>query len=325
MFQIPLKVSNFPAASGVKNGSRSLTLSWSQLEWAAISVGKKSLRHIHYHGTFSKHEIAYRTAIIYANLMQQGNSIVRSSAYEGLDPSEKSAISYYLGMTLTKAFLEQELHVPYLMHVDVYRERFKVQFRGDLRPDLFGRDTKGNWIVAEAKGRTNGHSAKALDKAKAQAKQITSIDSAKPILRLGCVASFKSGHLHLVADDPPADESETRQIDLSITADEFMFDYYAPFRAMLEPSPDDLQGEPAQLVTFKNQRIEALRFGPLDLVVGLVESHIGRHTTEANYLRPARLARENSFLGGDGIFVELGSSWSDAMMTLEPQLRSRLP
>ena len=323
MFQIPLTVSNFPAASGVKNGSRSLTLSWSQLEWAAISVGKKSLRHIHYHGTFSKHEIAYRTAIIYANLMQRGNSIVRSSAYEGLDPSEKSAISYYLGMTLTKAFLEHELDVPYLMHVDVYRERFKVQFRGNLRPDLFGRDSKGNWIVAEAKGRTNGHSTKALDKAKAQAKQITSIDGSKPIVRLGCVASFQHGQLRLVADDPPADESEARKVDLSITTEEFLFDYYAPFRAMLDPSPDELQGEPAQVVTFKNQRIEALHFEPLDLVVGLVENSTGRHT-EATDLRPARQASENSFLGKDGIFVELGSSWNDAMMASEPQLRSRL-
>jgi hypothetical protein len=162
-----------------------------------------------------------------------------------------------------------------------------------------------------------------LEKAKAQAKQITSIGNVKPIFRLGCVASFKSGHLHLVADDPPADESETRKMDLSITTEEFMFDYYAPFRAMLEPGPDELQGEPAQIVTFENQRIEALRFEPLDLIVGLVESRTGRHA-EANYLRPARPASENSYLGEDGIFVELGSSWSDPMMELEPQLRSRL-
>jgi hypothetical protein len=230
MFQIPLTVSNFPAVSGVKNGFRSLKLSWSQLEWAAISVGKKSLRHIHYHGTFSKHEIAYRTAIIYANLT--------------------------------------------------------------------------------------------LDKAKAQAKQVTSIGGAMPILRLGCVASFNQGHLHLVADDPPADESESRKIDLPVTTEEFMFDYYAPFRAMLE-SHDTPQGERAQVVTLKNQRIEALRFEPLDLIVGLVESQTGRHT-DVNHLRPARPASENSFLGADGIFIELGSSWSEEMMALEPQLRSRL-
>ncbi len=101
MLSIPTRIANFPPQSGVANGSANMILSWDELVWAAISVGRGSLGHIQQHGVFSMFEIAYRSAILYANLVESdGGGIVRSSAYEGLDPSEKSAISYLLGMTL---------------------------------------------------------------------------------------------------------------------------------------------------------------------------------------------------------------------------------
>src|SRR5258706_7087235 len=125
MPMIPITVQNFPAAGAVQNGRSNLPVSWAKLVWSAVSVGKASRADIAQHGRFSLFEIAYRSAMIYANLKASTDGYFdRSSAYEGLDPSEKGAISYFLGIALTKVFASEVLGVPWLMHVDLYRQRF---------------------------------------------------------------------------------------------------------------------------------------------------------------------------------------------------------
>ncbi len=112
--------------------------------------------HIFRYGQFSLFEITYRSALIYANLCDDGaGRIKRSEAYDGLDPSEKGAVSYFLGLTLAKAFAERELDVPWLMHLDVYRKELAPVLSGQSRPDLVGQTTGGSWVVIEAKGRTS--------------------------------------------------------------------------------------------------------------------------------------------------------------------------
>src|SRR5689334_2089708 len=124
MPSVDLRVQNFAAVAGPPNGRSAWDLSWPKLVWAAITVGRGSLAHVVQHGQFSMFEIVYRSAILYANLLERPDGYFgRSQAYDGLDPSEKGAISYFLGLTLTKAFAEQMLRIPWLMHVDVYRPR----------------------------------------------------------------------------------------------------------------------------------------------------------------------------------------------------------
>lgn len=79
--------------------------------WAAISVGKRQLSHLTLHGLYSLFEMAYRGAMIFANLREGADgNILRSSAYEGLDPSEKGAISYFIGVILAKLFCGYPYH-----------------------------------------------------------------------------------------------------------------------------------------------------------------------------------------------------------------------
>ena len=116
---IPYDATNFPASYGATlAGQNSLSALWPQIAWAAISVGKAQLQHLTQYGVFSAFEMAYRLAIVYANLQEtlQGR-IRRSSAYDGLDPSEKSTISYFVGLTMAKLFAGQLLGVPWLMHL----------------------------------------------------------------------------------------------------------------------------------------------------------------------------------------------------------------
>jgi hypothetical protein len=45
---------------------------------------------------------------VWANLREEANAwIVRSDAFLGLDPSEKCAISYFLGLTVAKLLAER--------------------------------------------------------------------------------------------------------------------------------------------------------------------------------------------------------------------------
>ena len=315
---VNLRTSNFPAAAGVPNGTQLWDLPWVDLVWAAVSVGKGSLAHMHQYGRYSMFEKTYRSAIIYANLLQTPDGhFGRSEAYAGLDPSEKGAISYFLGVALTKAFVEKKLGVPWLMHLDLYRGRFGMNIAPGERPDLFGEDGLGHWIVAESKGRTNEHDKAALAKAKHQASQVIDIGGVQPHLSIGFVSSFDRGRLTLVADDPPSDEDGAR-ISLPVSKEEFRTTYYKPFEELLVAFPvrrERIGGEDVSVVYAESS----------DLFLGLSRDRVGGW--DVGLLGPLggreaiRDETASAYLGADGIYVRLGDSWSDELMRLEPQER----
>src|SRR5260370_3423310 len=149
MPNIAYNATNFPPSYGPSlAGENSLNVSWSQVVWAAISVGKAQLQNLAQYGVFSAFEMTYRIAIVYANLREtvQG-TLRRSSAYNGLDPSEKGAISYFLGLTMAKLLAGQLLEVPWLMHLDVYRQQLAPVLAVNSRPDLVGLTTAREWAA----------------------------------------------------------------------------------------------------------------------------------------------------------------------------------
>lgn len=317
---VDLKTVNFPPAAAVPNGTQRWELPWAELVWAAVSVGKGSLAHMLQYGQYSMFEIIYRSAMIYANLLEKPDTrFARSDAYDGLDPSEKGAISYFLGLALTKAFVAQKLDVPWLMHVDLYRNRFGVNLASGERPDLFGQDSLGRWIVAESKGRTHAHDQKALTKAKAQASQVIDIGGSAPHLSIGLVASFHKGRLALVADDPPIDE-RGGEISLQVSKEEFRRTYYRPFENLLAEFPVHEE-------RIDDHDVRVIRSESADLFVGIVDEYVqaAKVPLTGEVLRRATSAVRDSdrkaYLGSDGIYVRLGESWSEDLMQLQPQER----
>jgi hypothetical protein len=141
-------------------GPLPLAFSWAELIWAAVTVGKWR-DDLFANGRYSDYEAVSRIALHWAYLRTDAaDRLVRTDAYNELDPTEKAAVSYAIGMSTTKLFGAIELGVPWLMHVDRYRTTFGLRLRpGRSRPDLVGPrdpDTQLDWIVAEAKGRTHG-------------------------------------------------------------------------------------------------------------------------------------------------------------------------
>lgn len=213
-------------------------------------------------------------------------------------------------MTLAKLFAEQLFDVPRMLHFAVYAQNFKiVAAAGESRPDLIGLSNGGQWYVFEAKGRSNSFDAEALKTAKEQAKQIKSIDSLAPACRIACQAYFTSV-LSFRMDDPPAG-GRARSRTIRVTRSEFAHAYDDPIRTVIE-----LRGANAPL-SYANRRFRGARIEEADLWIAIPDESQAQPPKSEVGLLP-----QNEYLGGDGVLVRLGATWSEANMRLQPHLRA---
>ena len=166
--RIPYTASNFPKTSLPSLvGSHTITASWADIVWAAVTAGKPGASHLLAHRWHSLADLVVRSHTIYANLRQRGHYVERSTLYDSLDPTEKGATSYFLGMAMAKLFAVKLLETPWLFHVSLASSTgAAISFKrgSKSQPDLIGQNLVGNWIVVEAKGRTNTFDAAALTK-----------------------------------------------------------------------------------------------------------------------------------------------------------------
>lgn len=314
MPNIPYSASGFPPPYGPNlDGAHVLPVTWPEIVWAAISVGKAQLQDLALYGVFSVFEMAFRVALIYANLREnQGAYICRSSAYNGLDPSEKGAISYFVGLTMSKLLAGRLLSVPWLMHLDVYRLLLAPVLIANSKPDMVGLTATGQWVVVEAKGRTNGFVASVLATAKDQTQQLTTIQGIAPTLRVASLSYFdNNGILHVAIDDP--NEERARIADLPLTPELILEAYYRPFRARFE-QPLGITRE-----TVKGENFRVAHLPELDMWVGLAE--IPRHPTNNIGQSILSYSEGSEFIGSDGILIRLGTAWSNENMKVQPQER----
>jgi hypothetical protein len=315
---ITYTANGFPTAFGPSViGTHSLDVSWAELIWAAISVGRGSLGHLTQHGVFSVFEITYRAALIYANLREgPGGVLSRSSAYDGLDPSEKGAISYFLGMTLAKLFAHRLLSVPWLMHLDVYRQQLQPILLGKSKPDFVGLNTTLDWVVFEAKGRTNDYEQLVLQGAKTQTQQLSTIGGIQPVLRVGSLAYFSAGTLEFAMRDPKGDSGREKTKDLPLLKDGLLTDYYRPFQVWLQEATE------VQRITVNDSNYNMIDLPEFELSIGL--SHKAEQRLAiVEIAKNQYVGKDNQFIGTDGVLIRLGSVWSPEKMRLEPQARYR--
>lgn len=101
---IPYKPENFGTYAGpLFRNPGELTVSWEELCWAAITVGRRNWPDVTAHGLYSRFEIQWRIAMLWANLIEKPNGkLAKSDAFHNLDPSEKGAISFFIGNTIAK-------------------------------------------------------------------------------------------------------------------------------------------------------------------------------------------------------------------------------
>lgn len=292
-------------------GTHDLEVSWEEINWAAQTVGKAE-QHVGIHGLYSLFEACYRVTMIWANLMESATGrLIRSPAYDALDPSEKGSVSYYLGLVVAKLFAFHRLDTPWLLHFDIYGDEHDAQLQGEEKPDLIGLNADDDWVVYEAKGRTGGFLAAVLADAKEQSEEITTIGGLDPVLRIGSLVYFRSDGMHLSVVDPSS-RKRRRPRDIKLSAQEFLDRYYSPLNATLEARPD------ARREVRDGEEYRMLELNDLDVTIGI---------PARRPLRPLAgeqgLVNAPRFVGPDGVEITLGNAWSHNNMRRDPRLRTR--
>ena len=201
----------FPASYSFRSGT--LTTSWDELLWAAITIGRPSAYHVFRHGPASFHEAIFRLALIRMAVEQDRyGSLRRTDAYAALDPTEKGMVSYFLGMVLCKLFAARLLQTPWHLHLDVFRNQLNPVTLGRSRPDLVGEDISGRWHAFESKGRSSVPSSADKTKAKTQAQRLVSVGGSNCSLHVGSFAYFRNDVLEFYWRDPEPDSKEAIQL-----------------------------------------------------------------------------------------------------------------
>jgi hypothetical protein len=271
------------------------------------------------HGTASVWEFIHRASLIPAYVRRApSGTLTRSRLALELDRSEKVALSYALGQAMTAIFCAQRLSVRFLMHVDRYAARFAVRFGGRKRADLFGQDALGQWVVAEAKGRSNSMESALVSLLLAQKSAIISVAGSPPSLALGCVASFPRNTRTLRIDAFDPESGEIEPVRINVDTDRYILAYYEPFLAAIELGVSD---EVTDRRVADGGAIEVARFESVGLRVGLLrdiaalvrQAREGETTGLAEAIGRVLAGPISTSLFADGTLVE--ADWDTAIET----------
>lgn len=308
-----------PTLSQDFQGQNNLNCTWPEIIWSAITVGKANWAQTIQFGIYSLYERIYKTYLIYANFIQNNNNnIAHSNAFDFLDPSEKGAISYYLGITSAKLMAEKYLNTPWLMHLDVYRNQLNPVFapRKKAKPDLVGWDVNGNWIVLEGKGRSGRFDNIALNKAKDQVNNLISISGKSPLFKIALECHFQNNILEIIWEDP---DKNSKGYKITIDTDMFMHDYYMPFIKVFNIK----KHYPIKVYIENNiYKFIVINVDEVDMKIGIIDKIMEKNYSfiKDNYNNFMAYSKDNKKIkiGNDGIYVELGDSWSEDRMKKEP-------
>ena len=238
-FDIRYTSEDFPASYAVSSGT--LGVDWNDILWAAITIGRPNVTYVFQHGDASIHEALFRIFMIKTALGQVGGSrrFQRTAAFKALDPTEKGAVSYFLGMAVCKLFASRVLNTPWLLHLDVFGSQLSAATKsGRSRPDLIGQDTSGAWHAFETKGRSGMPSAEDKLKAKTQAERLVSVNGTACSLQIGSFAFFRKDALEFYWRDPEPEAPEKLE-PIKITVQERDWAAYYMHALALADQPKD--------------------------------------------------------------------------------------
>jgi hypothetical protein len=304
--EIPIEAVDFPYLPHQR-----FLASLDDLIWAAVTVGRPNRYYVFQHGRSSVFEIIFRASLVQMALEGSvgGTRFTRTAACKSLDPSEKGAINYFLGLTLCKAFAEKFLGTSWLWHLDVFRNHLNPTLRGTerSRPDLVGQLTDGSWISFEAKGRVSPPDAKTKQKAKEQAQRVIRVQGSPVIGHYAGISYFKYETLcFFVQDQEPISENNPKAIILKADERELFRSYYEPFFSVMRSSQTDLDKSEDGVIRIYSAE--------MDLNLGM-NADLYRLAMVEQWAEIGRLCRERqkdwaqSELHTDGLWLQAGDSW----------------
>ncbi|WDI40531.1 hypothetical protein [Bremerella sp. P1] len=231
---MPLQISylseDFPNLGPVTNGTQILSVEWDEILWAAITIGRPDWFHVIAHGRSSFYEVIFRWSMLRMALeqtSQNSTQLRRTPAAKHLDPTEKGAVNYFIGMVIAKLFAWRLLGAPWLLHLDIFRAQLNVMLSGRSRPDLIGQINGTNqWIVLECKGRVSAPDDDAKEKAKNQSLRVTSISGVAPSYHIGAVTYLRRDAITFFWRDPMNENSLEDSSGYKVEVDPEAWRYY---------------------------------------------------------------------------------------------------
>jgi hypothetical protein len=317
---IRYKASNFGRHWGsALNGRHRLSLTWNEIIWAAITMGKPGVGFLLSHGWHSISDLVVRSYTVYANLRESYTFIEKSSLYTGLDPTEKSGVSYFMGMIAAKVLGARLLDTPWLFHVSLIKSLGgSVVLKAKSEPDLVGLRGNRQWIVVEAKGRTGGYSAPAMSAAKLQTRQLRTINGQYPSLRVAIQASFNP-RLEWALEDP--EEFDEVAPDLQFDTEVAMEMYYSAATMATDKGQSRLLGSREFLVQ---------ELSEIGVTIGIDQEVRNRLKERSMFqyeqsLPPEQCvefhSEDNFSVFSDGLAISLDERWSENRMVQDPWSR----
>jgi hypothetical protein len=308
--EIDYRSEGFPPGSPVANGNAVLTTSWNELLWAAVTVGRPSYFFVFRYGGPSRYEALFRWSLVRMALEQRGSKtpkLTRTDAAENLDPTEKGAVNYFLGMTFSKLFCARLLEAPWAMHLDVYGPPLNPVLKGRSRPDMIAETNSHEWVAIESKGRSSPPNDDTKDKAKEQAEELVSIDGNAPIFNIGCITYFRRDVLQFFWRDPKNDNNKSSK-GIKLIHNESVLRYY------YQPVLDLIRFHSQYFKKMLNEAV-MLPIKELDLEVGIHPLILEPITHERwGDARKLCLKEADAFhkagYQSDGIRISAGSTWS---------------
>ncbi|PYE19550.1 hypothetical protein DFR67_103463 [Williamsia limnetica] len=150
-------------------------------------------------------ELLWRVAMADANLYEDGHHWRRSDSYTFLNPTEKGAVSYFLGQVQAKIVAETIFQVSTFAQFESYLQARGIPLRRS-RPDFIGFDDSGSvFLTVEAKGRFGTRPSNTeIASAKLQSQAINPGGSYPNDFVYAHVSYFQDDHWNADLYDPPA-------------------------------------------------------------------------------------------------------------------------
>lgn len=230
-YTISLEMEDRESTTGLTSKNTELEFSNKELLHAVVTCGMPIQRMTA--GFFSKKrlELTYKLFLAETALDTEGDRIKKAKRIAYLDSSEKSVMSYYMGMFLTKLISKRMYDTDYLTHLNLIEKTngdgFIDFFNSEWRPDMIGlQETAQTWSVWEAKGGSNRRE-QALKKGSQQAAAIASINGTVPAPAAVCMTYYDHGFLCGVVREPEKLEEKNREA-IQFTEEAFFRAYYKP-------------------------------------------------------------------------------------------------
>ena len=241
---------SFPPGGPVTNGpAQQINVSWNDIVWAALTVGRPNRNAVFQYGNSSFYEAIFRLSLVRMALEQLGpgaRRLRRTSAARALDPTEKGAVNYFIGMLMCKLFADKLLDAPWMLHLDVFRPALNVVLSSRSRPDLIGQRISGEWVALESKGRISAPDTNAKTRAKQQAQRVVSVSGTVPQFHIGAITYLKGEALQFYWRDPEPPRHDRASLDyLEFNPDMWRY-HYELVLAYIQAGPRGLRfvGQP---------------------------------------------------------------------------------